>query len=365
MTSVSAHALLLRSNPAANAVLTQPPVQVELFFSEAVEEKLSTIKVFDSNGAVVDVGDVRVDLADPTRMTVSLHSLSDGVFTVTWKVVSAVDGHQGTGSFPFALGAANASALPAIPQSASFNVPVISLASKFLLLVALAILVGQRLFLTLVWEPALKGAQVARPAVWSSFYRIGLVGVLIAIGIGILSQAGQVTGKDLTFPWDRQVGQVLIETRLGVVWLIRLALAIVAVWLAQGQASAWKDWPGFAANLGLLLTVTLTSHAATEARPWLAILADWLHLIGMAFWLGGLIHLFTGVRQIQGLDDPVRTKFTSLLTSQFSVSAIIFVALIGVTGLYSAWLRVGSWPALLDSLYGHVLLIKRMWLSRN
>src|SRR5262245_8711685 len=40
----------------------------------------------------------------PTRLTVSLHSLNEGVYTVTWKAVSAVDGHQTVGTFPFAVG---------------------------------------------------------------------------------------------------------------------------------------------------------------------------------------------------------------------------------------------------------------------
>ena len=47
---VSAHALLLRSNPASNAVLEQAPAQVELFFSEAVQPGLSTVSVLDSEG---------------------------------------------------------------------------------------------------------------------------------------------------------------------------------------------------------------------------------------------------------------------------------------------------------------------------
>ena len=47
VTPVLAHALLLRSNPASNAVLEQTPAQVELFFSEAVEANLSTVSVLD------------------------------------------------------------------------------------------------------------------------------------------------------------------------------------------------------------------------------------------------------------------------------------------------------------------------------
>jgi len=61
VTPVFAHALLLRSNPAANAVLTQPPVQVELFFSESVDGTLSDIKVYNTSGSQVDVGDVSAD----------------------------------------------------------------------------------------------------------------------------------------------------------------------------------------------------------------------------------------------------------------------------------------------------------------
>ena len=35
-------------------------------------------------------------------MTVSLPSLPDGVYTVSWKALSSTDGHVTTGTFPFA-----------------------------------------------------------------------------------------------------------------------------------------------------------------------------------------------------------------------------------------------------------------------
>ncbi len=58
---VSAHALLLRSNPAPNAVLATSPAQVELFFSEPVAQGLSSLIVFDQNGVQADQKDMRVD----------------------------------------------------------------------------------------------------------------------------------------------------------------------------------------------------------------------------------------------------------------------------------------------------------------
>lgn len=117
------HALLVRSTPAANAVLLQPPVQVEIFFSEPLEEELSSIRVFDSSNLSVDAGDVRVDPSDPRRLTVTLHALTDGVYTVSWTVVSSIDGRQTTESFPFAVGDANAEAVNAIQESSTFRLP--------------------------------------------------------------------------------------------------------------------------------------------------------------------------------------------------------------------------------------------------
>ena len=363
VTSVSAHAVLLRSNPQTNAVLTRTPIQVELFFSEPLAPKLSSITVIDANNIVVDAGDVRVDPSDPTRMTVTLHVLTDGVYTVSWKALSTIDGHQTVGTFPFAVGDANASAVQSMRQSSTARLPFTALLSKFLLLASLAVLAGQRLFIALVWDPALRGNQITQPAVWNILHRIGLIGVLISIGIGILSQAGQATGSELAYPWNPQAGRILTETRLGLIWLGRLCLAMFAVRLAGGKESAITSWIGFSVHLCLLFTVTLTSHAATEARPLLPILGDWLHMIGMTFWFGGLVHLFTGIRQLQQLESQLRIKLTSVLTSRFSMNAIIFVALIGLTGFYSASLRVGSWSALLTSLYGHVLIIKQAFVA--
>lgn len=359
--SALAHALLVRSSPSANAVLAQPPVQVEIFFSEPLEEQLSSIRVFDSNNVSVDAGDVRVDPSDPTRLTVTLHTISDGVYTVTWQVVSTIDGHQTTGSFPFAVGNTNADAVQAIQQSTTFRLPFSTLISKFLMLASLAILLGQRFFITLVWDPAVKSTlnNVASPAIWLTLYRIGLIGVLISIGLGILAQAGQSTGNELASPWNLEMGRILTETRLGVIWLARLALAMLSVWLAGKKHAAWRNWGGFAVNLALLLTVTLTSHAATEPRPLLPILGDWLHLVGMTFWLGGIVYFFTAIRHLSQLDGELRTRLTSSLAARFSTNALLFVGLIGLTGFYSAYLRVGTWPALLTTLYGHTLFIKQ------
>ena len=120
---VSAHALLVRSNPVANAILATSPVQVELFFSEAVEPRLSMISVLDSGGQPVDLKDVHGDPDNPERLVVSLRSLSDGVYTVSWQAISAADGHLTRGAFPFAVGVVDQSSMKSAHSSNS-QIPI-------------------------------------------------------------------------------------------------------------------------------------------------------------------------------------------------------------------------------------------------
>ncbi len=366
---VSAHALLLRSNPAPNAALATSPAQVELFFSEPVAQGLSSLIVFDQHGLQADQKDMRVDPSDPTRMTVSLPALETGVYTVSWKAVSAADGHQTEGAFTFSVGTGVAPTTQPTQLTSNSSLPASALVSKWLLLACLALLGGQVPFLWLVWKPALKtdagelSPNVLRPPVWNRLVWLGLGGVLVATILGILSEAGQATGVELALPWAPAMGALLSTTRLGLIWLARLALAMLAVWFALGRPAAWKNWLGYATALALMLSVSLTSHAATEAQPLLPVIDDWIHILGMTVWLGGLAYLLTGLRALVPLEARLRTRLTSLSMGRFSNMALASVGAIGITGLFSASLRVGTLQALLTSVYGHALLFKQIFVA--
>ena len=366
---VSAHALLLRSNPIPNAVLATSPAQVELFFSEPVAQGLSSLIVFDQRGLQADQNDMRVDPSDPTRMTVSLPALETGVYTVSWKAVSATDGHQTEGAFTFSVGTGTAPTTSPTQQTSSASLPGSALFSKWLLLASLALVGGRVPFLRLVWQPALKSdagdlpAAVVQPPVWERLTLFGLAGAMLAIILGLLSQAGQVTGSEFALPWAPAMVVLLSTTRLGLIWLVRLALALLVIWLTMGRKAAWKTWLGYATALALVLSVSLTSHAATEAQPLLPVVDDWVHIIGMTIWLGGLAYLLTGLRALVQLEPRLRTRLTSLSMGRFSGMALVSVGAIGITGLFSASLRVGTLQALLTSIYGHTLLFKQIFVA--
>ena len=97
-----AHAVLVRSAPAARATLSRPPERVQLWFNERLEPAYSRATVWDASGTQVDASDGVVDPAEPTRLTVSLPALVPGTYTVKFRVLS-VDGHLVESQFPFTV----------------------------------------------------------------------------------------------------------------------------------------------------------------------------------------------------------------------------------------------------------------------
>ncbi|HLQ63320.1 MAG TPA: copper resistance CopC family protein, partial [bacterium] len=97
------HAVLERSEPAANASVPTSPRQVALWFTETVDPAFSTVAVVDREGKPVGLGAVRVS-GDQRGLIASVGELPRGVYTVRWRVLSATDGHATSGFFVFAVG---------------------------------------------------------------------------------------------------------------------------------------------------------------------------------------------------------------------------------------------------------------------
>src|SRR6266567_4651681 len=99
-----AHAILLRSDPAKDAVLSVVPHQVRMWFSEALNPAFSTAVVESGASERVDHRDAHVSPGDATEMDLTLKpSLPPAVYVVVWRTDSADDGHVLTGSFLFTV----------------------------------------------------------------------------------------------------------------------------------------------------------------------------------------------------------------------------------------------------------------------
>jgi methionine-rich copper-binding protein CopC len=112
-----AHTALVRSMPAAGAVVAQPPRELRCWFNEPIERRFSHIEVFhvtlDSATGAVTPGP-RIDqgwLPGPrTTREVGVRlpeTLAPGRYLVQWAVL-AIDTHRTQGSFMFTYDPASA-----------------------------------------------------------------------------------------------------------------------------------------------------------------------------------------------------------------------------------------------------------------
>lgn len=122
---------------------------------------------------------------------------------------------------------------------------------------------------------------------------------------------------------------------------------------------------------------SLVSHnTALTFLPSLAISMDWLHFMAVAIWIGGLFYISAVLLDTIRTATKAKTKFENysstptrsdkiesayflaLLLPHFSVIATISLGIIGITGLYMAWIHLHTAEALFESSYGNILIIK-------
>jgi copper transport protein len=363
---VFAHAELVSSTPEANARLGRAPAQIALLFSEEIDPNFSRISVLNTQGVQVDNSDSKVDPAERTRLTVSLRSLPDGVYTVVWRVVSADDGHLTEGSYPFAVGNVYAAALTAAQSSAGSQAAASpgSIAVRALLYLAIAVLAGGLLFAQLVWRPSLAAigitgeetprfARIQRQLAAGALALLGLASLL-----GVMVQAGEAAGSGIAWPWSGPALSVWVNSRYGILVIARMAAGLALAGLVLAPANRWNRWAAFPLLVCLALTYSLSSHAAAQPAPLLPVISDTLHLLAASVWVGGLFLFVAGVRLSGRLDPQPRTRLVAALIPHFSTLALASVAALTVTGLYAALVDVGSLALLTTTPYGQALLVK-------
>jgi methionine-rich copper-binding protein CopC len=98
------HANPVSYSPSTNAIISKPlPDKVTILFSERPEPKVSYIYVTNSKNERVDNNDFKITAKNDREATVTLDKskLSDGVYSVSWLVLSRDDGHITKGTYVF------------------------------------------------------------------------------------------------------------------------------------------------------------------------------------------------------------------------------------------------------------------------
>jgi copper transport protein len=381
------HAQYDHSNPASNARLPsgKPPKQVQVWFTETVDPHFSDLKVYNQARQRVDLNDSHA--ADAYSLLVSLRpNLPDAAYTVVFSNISSEDGHHVVGAFNFVVGAGalptNTDALLAQVQSGQNNFNGWSVGLRWLNYLGMALLLGTVAFILFVWRPTFvslrkqMGAAIKKADVGVEQGALRIVGVsmLLLIVATLAFLIYQAAFASDSAPWEivsnGALSNLLLQSRFGVVWWIRVALLIVAggaVLLSWRRLFQRAKRPRVLYNfllflsIAIMTTTSLDAHAAAKAEARLLLPLDLIHLVSTGFWIGGVCCLAIlvpiGVRKLAG-GSGERTQLLAVLLPRFSVVAICSVVLLIVTGTIQAVFDVGSWEALWDSSYGQTLLIK-------
>ncbi len=330
-----AHANLAGSDPAASALLDKAPAAVTMTFTEPPDPKLSIVHVLDVNGTPVEAGPVDAVAGQSDELAIALpDDLPDGVYTVSWRVVSEADGHETAGAFSFGVNVAVGTAVvPSIPVPVTPSPSVASVASKFLLYAGLVVLFATGVVGILAFGgnvPARRPVLLTGAAAGA----VGAVGMLVseraALGVSMGDLLSSSTGADF-------------------LWLLGgVAFAVVAAVDASRRSGRTPLVVAGVAAASAMLIRAIGGHAAAAATPTLQIGLQWFHFMAASVWIGGLLLAFLALRARREAQDDAQIAEIR----RYSSLAGYALAVVLVTGVLRATEEVGGLSKLLHLFRG-------------
>jgi copper transport protein len=374
-----AHAFVIKSNPSPSQSLAVPPTKVDVYFSEPVDLRYSKLLVIDSNGKQIDNKDIQHINGDQSSLSVTLPSsrLKDGVYTVTTKVLSQVDGHVTDNAFVFGVGKSGASKDLSVAAGANINkqgsqLYIPDAIARFPALVGQIIIVGSTFTTLWLWRPISKinwFNDVLKQTRKSINRRLT---ILIVIGsvILVISDFGIIYVQAASI----NVGiSDAIMTKFGNVWVVRVVLSFVLLFISLFEYRKLKkdDDKIAISNEGItsilviglvtLLTTSLVGHGAANGK-YLPITIDLIHNLAASIWIGGVIYLalvvVPAIRKSTSLDEFMKISVISIIIPRFSSIPVVILGIIIITGPSLLYILESNLGLTLASLYGKILIVK-------
>lgn len=348
-----AHAVLERSAPEPGERLATGPGEVRLEFNEPVDASIGFLRVLGSRSERVADGDPAVEAGGRT-LRLSLPRLGEGLYTVTYRVLSA-DGHPVEGSYVFVVGdppeAIDASVFDLHRQlgheghgeGAATQLST----GEFLLYVVRVFYFGALLsaagwFIWSAWAPRRSRSFDAGFRDWSSRWGLWTArAFLVAALLYVFFHATELMEGQPGSEW----GTLFLETNIGRGWAVLLVLALLGPLVRTASRAVGLIWAG-----ALLLVESMSGHAAAYEPAWLTIGTDFIHLAGAAVWAGGLAML----AGLWFADRKEAARFAAV----FSGPALWSMIALAASGLVTAWMFLPGPDYLFYTGWGTLLLVK-------
>jgi copper transport protein len=365
-----AHAVIVKSEPASLQSLSTPPDKVNIYFNDAVDIKYSQIKVLDSDGKQIQIGDQQYINGDQTTLRVSLPpNLKDGIYTVSTKVLDQTDGHVTENAYVFGMG-------QAVPQNlantlASSNYQEVSIpeaVARFPSLLGQVIVAGIATSTLWLWGPINKIPRLrdalseTRIKIEKSTVKLSVIGSIVILAAGfamIIVQAYSINAGILD----------AISTKFGNMWILRMiastilfALSITVYFKSKKSTNLLsRKYLGIlsAVSFAVLFSTSVISHGAATGKI-IPLLLDFCHNVFASLWIGGIIYIafviMPHLRQVSSSSLGLST--ISLLIPRFSTLVITVLGAITITGPFLLYSIEGNLALTLASFYGKILIIK-------
>ena len=355
----SAHPFLLDSEPGQGQNAPAGTTQIITNYSEAVEIGFSELRVYDANGNQIDNKDTAYNGGE-TSLVVTTQPLEDGVYTITSKVLSKVDGHLVQAAIVFGVGDVKIDSALLEGQESSETTFIPESIARFPGLVGQTIVLGGIIVSITIWS----SQQTRFRDVFNDINEQFKIKFSKIIGYGIIAtfasnfiMLGVQTWRLEASPLD------VIGTTFGTTWLIRMIITIIIIVLwflmeKKNKISIKEQIPLLVASLILIATTTMMGHgAATELEaPWIL---DYAHNLLSSIWIGGVIFFaFVALPTITKTDNSTKEKIVLSLIPRFSGLFIIAIGILIITGPTLLWFLDDNVTSLTDSTYGKLILIK-------
>ncbi len=379
---------------------TDRPAQLLLRFSEPIDGRFLTVDILGPAGQ--SPAAVSIDPQHRTDGLVDVSGLAHGVYSVAWWT-RALDGDPSNGSFILGIGTAvdPVALLPPVGARDPATQPAMFYGDTawdaiihWLIYLGAGLMVGSLGFALVVWSPTVRGrAAGATPELMDArlariLRSLALAGGALFLFANLLLFVMQLefiryailqplpavaptplTPSTLSHAAPYQTAADIFRGYNGAVWISRIVLSLAALALsfrltASVTRRPWRWRAAFVIGLGMLVTMSLTAHAAVVPQSRYAVVIDWTHLTAMSLWLGGLLPLLLALRELRrqeavgpqsaGEDHGLRIA----VVRRFSTMALVAVIWLAATGLFAAFLHVRD-PALLGpTTYGRTLIAK-------
>jgi copper transport protein len=355
-----AHPFTVETNPNSASNIPAGITEIIVHFSEPIELDFSSLKVLNSNGEQIDNSDSRYFDGEDSLIVTTL-PLEDGVYTVTSKVLSKVDGHLVDNAFIFGVGDVKIDVGSIDRQNISELVFLPEAGARFPGLVGQTIVLGAVIASMLVWGTQNK--QLIKKELdkiefrhHGKFMSITGIGLMLVFTSDILMLAVQTIRLE-TSALD------VIQTNFGNMWLIRMAITIIlmGLWFVMDRKkklSIKNKIPILVATLVLIGTSSMIGHGAASGEiP--AVILDYAHNLVAGVWIGGVIYfVFILLPTLSQLEEARREKMTLVLIPRFSMVFVVAIGIAIITGPTLMWFLESDVGLITESTYGKLILVK-------